>query len=217
MKTALVFGSTGLVGSCLLNELITRTEYSEIKSFVRKAMGTANPKISENIIDFENLGKSSDLFRGDDVFICLGTTLKKAGSVAKVEEIDRDIPIKIAEICRNNGLRNIAIVSSIGANKNSKNYYRRIKGEMETGILNFGFANTAILRPSLLLGKRSEKRFAETISKGFMIMFGFLFMGKLKKFKAIHSETVARAMINILNQNLQEKLYESDRIQILGK
>jgi uncharacterized protein YbjT (DUF2867 family) len=216
MKTALIFGSTGLVGSYLIQELIDCGEYSEIKSFVRKPTGIKQTIISEHIIDFGKLDDFAGLFKGDDLFICLGTTIKKAGSVAKVEEIDRDIPIRIAEICQKNGVKKVAVVSSIGANKSSKNYYLRIKGEMEAGILAQNFENIAILRPSILLGKRSETRFAETAGKGFMTVFGFLLFGKIKKYRAIHGQTVARAMIAILKQDLKEKIYESDIVQIIG-
>jgi uncharacterized protein YbjT (DUF2867 family) len=216
MKTALVFGSTGLVGSCLLKELSEKQEYSEIKSFVRKPSGHNYPKVLEHVIDFGKLENSRDLFKGNDLFICLGTTLKKAGSVAKVEEIDRDIPLKIAEICVQNGVQKIAVVSSIGANKDSKNYYLRIKGELEAGVSVLNFHNIAILRPSLLLGDRNEKRFGETAGKVFMQLFGFLFFGRIKKYRAIHARTVARAMIEILFLDLKDIIFESDAIQLFG-
>lgn len=216
MKTALVFGSTGLVGSHLLTQLIDREDYSEIKIFVRKPSGIKNPKVKEFIIDFEQLENSRELLKGDDLYICLGTTIKKAGSVANVEKIDRDIPLKVAEICQQNNVQKIAVVSSIGANKNSKNYYLRIKGEMEAGILSLNFTNIAVLRPSIILGERNEKRFAETIGKVFMQVFGYLFIGRAKKYRAIHAHTIACAMIAILNQDLKEKIYESDIVQIIG-
>lgn len=217
MKTAIVIGGTGLVGSCLINELLTNDNYNEVKSFVRKPTGLNHSKLSEHLIDFENLEKYKELFSGNDLFICLGTTIKKAGSITNMEKIDRDYPIQIAQICLKNGVRGVAVVSSVGAKKNSKNYYLRIKGEMEDGIIALSYKNTAILRPSLLLGNRKEKRFAELMSKGFMTIFSFLFIGKIRKFRAIHAKTVARAMIRILENDRKDKIYESDLVQAIGE
>jgi uncharacterized protein YbjT (DUF2867 family) len=217
MKTAIVIGGTGLVGSCLINELLTNDNYNVVKSFVRKPTGLNHSKLSEHVIDFENLEKFKELFSGDDLFICLGTTIKKAGSVTNMEKIDRDYPIQIAQIFLNNGVRGVAVVSSVGAKKNSKNYYLRIKGEMEDGIIALPYRNTAILRPSLLLGNRKEKRLSEFMSKGFMTIFSFLFIGKIRKFRAIHAKTVARAMIRILENDRKDKIYESDLVQAIGE
>jgi len=217
MKTAIIIGGTGLVGTCLINELLTLDNYNMVKSFVRKPTGLNHSKLTEHVIDFDNLEKFKELFFGDDLFICLGTTIKKAGSVTNMEKIDRDYPIQIAQICLKNGVRGVAVVSSVGAKKNSKNYYLRIKGEMEDGIIALPYRNNAILRPSLLLGNRKEKRFAELMSKGFMTIFSFLFIGKIRKFRAIHAKTVARAMIRILENDRKDKIYESDLVQAIGE
>ncbi|MBN2487218.1 MAG: NAD(P)H-binding protein [Bacteroidales bacterium] len=216
MKTALVFGATGLVGSYLVKELSERHEYSQISVFVRTALGFNIPKVTSHVIDFDNIRASIGLFNGDDAFICLGTTLKKAGSVARVEAIDRDLPVEIAGLCLQNGVKNLSVVSSIGANSSSRNYYLRIKGEMEDKILSMGFSNTSVVRPSVLLGKRNDPRIAEAAGRVFMQAFGFLFLGRLKKFRAIHARTVARAMVEISNKNLRDKIYESDQLQLLG-
>jgi uncharacterized protein YbjT (DUF2867 family) len=216
MKTALVFGSTGLVGSYLVKELLDNPEYTAIKTFVRKPTGNNHPKLSEHYIDFENIAKSSDLLKGDELFICLGTTLKKAGSVANMEKIDRDLPVSIAAICRKNEVQKIAVVSSIGAKASSKNYYLRIKGEMENEIMLLPFSQVVLLRPSIILGKRNESRLAESISKEVMKVAGYLLFGKLKKYRAIHAKTIARAMISIIRFDLKETIYESDVVQVMG-
>ncbi|MBN1119220.1 MAG: NAD(P)H-binding protein [Bacteroidales bacterium] len=216
MKKALVFGGTGLVGSCLLEELSANPGYSEIKSFVRKMSNQGLPKVQEYLIDFDKLEDFKSEFSGDEVFICLGTTIKKAGSVANMEVIDRDYPNQIAKLCKENMVNKLAIVSSIGAKSSSKNYYLRIKGEMENSILNLDFAHTAIVRPSILLGDRKEKRFGEAAGKVFIRVFGILLAGKLKKYRAIHGRTVARAMIKLLTDEIPGKVYESDRLYTLG-
>jgi uncharacterized protein YbjT (DUF2867 family) len=207
-RTALVFGSTGLVGNLLLEELVDSERYSAIRIFVRQSTGISVPRVEEIIADFSDL---------DDLFICLGTTIKKAGSVENMEKIDRDLPVKIAQIALSNGVKNIAAVSSIGASADSKNYYLRIKGEMEEGIMMLDYENIAIVRPSMLLGERKERRTGELVGKVVMKTFRPLLTGKLRKYRAIHGKYVARAMIIILEQKPGKKIYESDELQDIVK
>lgn len=211
-RTAVVFGATGLVGRYLVDELITSDSYSHILILVRRPAGFTGEKCEERIFDFGNPSGSAGIIRGDDLFICLGTTIRKAGSVKKMEEIDRDLPLTIAGIASANGMKRVAVVSSIGANDRSSNYYLRIKGEMEKGLPGRGFKDIAIVRPSILLGKREEKRFGEAFGRFFMSTFGFLFAGRLKKFRGIHGRDVARAMVRILLHHPGIKIYESDEL-----
>jgi uncharacterized protein YbjT (DUF2867 family) len=212
-RTAIIFGSTGLIGNLLLEELTLSSEYSEIKIFVRQPTGVSEPKVKEYAVDFSNHDTFSKLIKGDDLFICLGTTIKKAGSVKKMEEIDRDLPVKIASSARENGVKRIAVVSSIGANPASSNYYLRIKGEMEQEIKKLKFENIAIVRPSMLLGERKEKRAGETAGKVVMKIVNPLLIGKMKKFRGIHGKDVARAMIAILRKDHIKTIYDSDDLQ----
>jgi uncharacterized protein YbjT (DUF2867 family) len=216
-RTALVFGSTGLVGNLLLEELVDSERYSAIKIFVRQSTGISVPGVEEIIADFSDLENLTPKITGDDLFICLGTTIKKAGSVENMEKIDRDLPVKIAQMARSNGLKNVAAVSSIGASADSKNYYLRIKGEMEEGIMMQDFENIAIVRPSMLLGERKERRTGELVGKVVMKAFKPVLTGKLRKYRAIHGKDVARAMIIILEQKPGKKTYESDELQDIVK
>jgi uncharacterized protein YbjT (DUF2867 family) len=212
-RTALVFGATGLIGNLLLEELIKSVEYKEIMIFVRQPSGISYPNVTEFIIDFDSVEKYAEQIKGEDLFICLGTTIKKAGSVKRMEEIDRDLPVKIATYASANGIKRVAVVSSLGASASSKNYYLRIKGEMEAGILNVNFENTAIVRPSMVLGERKEKRTGETMGKIVMKTFKPLLTGKFRKYRAIHGKDVARAMIALLQKEPIKNIYESDELQ----
>jgi uncharacterized protein YbjT (DUF2867 family) len=215
-RTALVFGSTGLVGSLLLEELIHSDIYSGIKIFVRKTTGISDPKVEEILTDYSVPDLFSQKIKGDDLFICIGTTIKKAGSVSNMEKIDRDLPLKIAAIASANGVKRIAVVSSIGANFHSGNYYLRIKGEMEVGILKSKFEQFAFVRPSMLLGNRKERRIGESIGKVLIIAFKWLLSGRFKKYRGIYARDVAKAMIYILQLKSSRHFYESDELQKLA-
>ena len=215
-KTAIVFGSTGLIGNLLIEELTKTEHYSVIKSFVRQSTGISEPKVEEIVTDFSNPASFSQLIAGDDIFICLGTTIKKAGSVVNMEKIDRDLPLDIARAALSAGVKGIAVVSSVGASARTSNYYLRIKGEMEEGILQLPFERKAIVRPSMLLGERKEKRTGEMVGKVVMTAFKPVLIGKLMKYRAIHGRDVAKAMIAILNTPQEKSIFESDELKKLA-
>lgn len=208
-RIALVFGATGLVGGHLVQELIRDPGYYQVKIFGRGDYPVSDPKIEYHRIDFDLLSDLAGLISGDDLFICLGTTIRKAGSVAAMEKIDRDYPIAIAQLAFANGIRRIAVVSSIGANRKSSNYYLRIKGEMEEGISSIGFAKTVIVRPSMLLGKRKEFRFGETVAKGIISLLNPLFVGWARKYRGIHGSAVASALIRLVHSESNRTIFES--------
>jgi uncharacterized protein YbjT (DUF2867 family) len=215
-REALIFGSTGLIGNLLLEELIHSDSYSGIKIFVRHSTGITDPKVEEIITDFSNPSLYSNKITGDDLFICLGTTIKKAGSIANMGKIDRDIPLQIASIASDNGVKRVAVVSSLGASPQSSNYYLRIKGEMENGILGLRFENIVIVRPSILLGKRKERRSGESFGKVIIKIIEPFFIGRMKKYRGIHGRKVARAMIRIINSKIEKQIYESDELSLLS-
>ncbi len=215
-RIALIFGSSGLVGNLLLEELIHSEDYSMIKIFVRQRTDFSHPKVKEIFIDFSYPDIFSAHITGNDLFICLGSTIKKAGSVINLEKIDRDLPIQIASIANANGVQKIAVISSIGADPGSGNYYLRIKGEMENGIKKLDFKQIVIVRPSILLGERKEKRNGEAVGKVVMKTVNPLLKGKLRKYRAIHGRDVARAMILALQKDTSVSIYESDELQKLA-
>jgi uncharacterized protein YbjT (DUF2867 family) len=211
-KTAIVFGATGLVGSALLTELDS-AEYGIIRIFARKATGFSGNKAEEYLIDFARLSEYAELIRGNDLFICLGTTIRKAGSVSRMEQIDRDLPLQIAAIASANSVERMAVVSSLGADRKSGNYYLRIKGEMEEGLMKLAFPTLVILRPSILLGDRPEKRRGEEIGKALIKFSGIFLRGKLTKYRGVEGYRVARAMVKAIGEKSGTVIIESDEIQ----
>jgi len=215
-RTAIVFGATGLVGTYLVEELIINMKYTAVKVFSRRSLNIEHIKVIEHVVDVENVESYGNLIKGDDLFICLGTTIRKAGSVRRVEELDRIMPLNIASKALLNGVKRIAVVSSLGANSSSKSFYPRIKGLMEEDILDLGFSRKVVVRPSMLLGKRNEFRLLEFLGKGVMKPFSFIFRGKLAIYKAVHGRVVAQAMITLLGIDENRTIYLSDELPVLA-
>lgn len=216
-RTALVFGATGLVGRHLVEELIRSMRYTTVKVFTRRALNIEHIKVVEHLVDVSDIPSYSDQIRGDDVYIAIGTTLRKAGSVDAEEQTDRHMVVKIASEAKKRGALRIAVVSSLGADAGAKNFYRRIKGNMENDIINLKYDRTVIARPSLLLGKRDDFRFFEEVAKAVAIPLGFILIGKLSIYRAIHARTVARAMIRLAGTDENRNIYLSDELQQLGR
>ena len=216
-KTALVFGSSGLVGSELTKQLLKDDRYKIIKIFVRKSIFPGNPKIVEIIDPLADPEKISEEIIGNDLFCCLGTTIKKAGSKKYFEWVDLEIPTQIAKIASRNKVDKFLVVSSIGANSSTGNFYLRTKGIMEKRVTKNHFEHIYILRPSMLLGKRNEFRFLEIMGKGFMRLISVFMLGPIRKYRGIQASKVANAMIKLANSTYPDVVIESDKIEELGK
>jgi uncharacterized protein YbjT (DUF2867 family) len=211
-KTALVFGSTGLIGSYLVQWLRKSESYERIIIFQRKAAATLDPKTQYVHLDFEKMNNYSLLMKGDDVFCCLGTTMRKARSKPAFRKVDYEYPVLIATIAKANGVKGFFLVSSMGANVNSTNFYLHTKGETERDIEKLGFNRLGIFRPSLLLGNRNERRFGERFAQGLFPLFHWLLQGDLKKYRAIPASDVAKAMVNVAIHGYETKIILSDNI-----
>ncbi|WP_165043127.1 oxidoreductase [Dysgonomonas sp. ZJ709] len=212
-KTAIILGSTGLTGSHLLQILLNSNIYDKVVSFVRKETGLSHSKLTEYAIDFENIDLYQDLIDGDDMFCCLGTTIKKAGSQEVFEKVDLHYPSNFAKVAASKGVKQYLIISAIGANAQSGNFYLRTKGKCEDVLRKLAFQSISIFRPSLLLGNRKEFRLGEKLGEYFMKVASLVLIGKLKKYRAIKAKRVARAMFNIAQQNtIGYHIYESDKI-----
>ena len=217
MKTALLFGASGLVGSHVLNQLISNNNYSKIKLFVRSSIDIIDPKIEIIQTDFNNLENHREDIKGDDCFFCIGTTKKNSPDKNEYQRIELNIPKQVAQIAKSNNIKSYFFVSSGYANSKSSGDYLKYKGLVEEEILSLGFSKTGILRPSFILGNRKEFRLGEKIGIIIFKLLNPLFVGPLRKMRSIHSETIAIAMIKLANENIDQKIFESDQISDLVK
>jgi uncharacterized protein YbjT (DUF2867 family) len=197
MKTALIAGATGLIGSQLLDMLLASDRYAKVIALSRTQIAISHPKFSNVITDFHQLTEVLAGMKPDDVFCCLGTTMAIAGSKEKFYQVDFQFPLSLATVTLGLGARQYLLVSALGANKNSPVYYNRVKGEVEEAIRKVGFDTFHIFRPSLLLGRRREKRAGEDAAKWVYKVFGFAIPAR---YKAISSDRVARAMLRLAGQ-----------------
>ena len=215
MKTALLFGSTGLVGGHVLNYLIQNSNYSKIKLFVRSFIEINNPKIEIIKTDFNNLNKHAEDIKGDECFCCIGTTKKKSPNKNEYQKIELDIPKKIAQIAKSNSVKSFFFVSSGYANPKSSGEYLKFKGLVEEEIKNLNFDKIGIMRPSFLLGERQEERVGEKFGIIIFKLLTPILIGSFRKMRPIQSEIVARAMIKLANENIDQSVFESNEISNL--
>jgi len=210
MKSALIAGSTGLIGKQLLQLLLESTHYSKVIALTRHDL-EEHSKLVQIKIEFGNISEKAEALKADDVFCCLGTTMAKAGSKERFRQVDFYYPFLLAKITRSAGAKQFMLVSSLGADKASSIFYNQVKGEIEEAVSSVGFETVQIFRPSLLLGPRTEKRSGEDAARFFYKVFGFLIP---KKYKAIESIKVARAMLRFASQNKRGNfIHESLELQ----
>ena len=217
MKIALLFGASGLVGSHLLNQLISNNNYSKIKLFVRSTIDLDDPKIEIIQTDFNNLENHREDIKGDDCFFCIGTTKKNSPDKNEYKRVELEVPKQIAQIAKSNFVNSFVFVSSGYADLKSSGDYLKFKGEVEEELKKLNFPKLGVMRPSFLLGERKEKRVGEKIGIFIFKLLSPLLLGPLKKMKPIHSEIVARSMIKVANEDLQKNTFESNEIMELTK
>ena len=216
MKTALVFGSSGLVGSHLVRLLNKNSIYEKIKLFVRSTSEIKASKIEIINTDFNNLSNHKEDINGDDCFFCIGTTKKNTPDKDEYRRIEYDIPVEIAKIAKSNSINSFFYVSSGFADSKSSSAYLKNKGQVEEELIKLNFSILGIMRPSFLLGNRKEKRPGEEVGIFFFKIFSPLLLGPLKKMRPIKSEKVAKVMIKVANENLKKTIFESNEIAELA-
>ena len=209
LKTALVVGATGLIGDLLTHQLVESSDYDRVYVLTRKPLLWQHARLQEIPFNFDH--PNGLLVRADDLYCCLGTTIKKAGSKEAFRKVDYQYPLDIARLGLANGASQFAIVTSMGADADSAIFYNRVKGEIERDLTALHYPALLVFRPSLLLGDRAEKRIGERIGSGFMQLFAPVIPAK---YKAISAEKVANAMLTTMQQHrTSHHVFESDDLQ----
>ena len=213
-KSAIILGATGLTGGLLLQKLLKDERYTEIILFSRNKCGFKHGKLTEYIVDLFQLEHYKDKFRADAVFCCIGTTKAKTSDKDTYKKIDYGIPVTAASLCKQNGIETFVVISALGAKKKSKIFYNRVKGKMETAVLDLNIKNTYILQPSLITGERDEKRIGESVMKiVFKLLTPIMQLGDLKSYRPIHPETIANCMVWVANHDYKSGRIESQTIR----
>jgi len=216
-KIAIILGATGLTGNLLLQLLLKDNRYKKIKLFSRSTSGVVHPKIEEYLGDLIHLETFKNDFIADEVFCCIGTTKSRTPDKELYKKIDFGIPTKAAKLCKENGINTLVIISALGANLKSNIFYSRTKGEMEDAVIQLQIPKTYILQPSLIGGKREEKRIGEWIFKQLMKVANLVMAGPLKKYKSIHPKDITKAMVWLANNEFKEVRIPSDEIKSLSR
>ena len=194
MRTAIVFGATGLVGNEVLKALLADPEYGRVTIFVRNSTGITHEKLEEKVIDFDELEKYFEFFIVNDIFWCLGSTMKKAGSKEAFRKFDFEYPLMVAKDGQAY-IENFIIISALGASSKSSFYYNKIKGEVENELKKLKLKKLIIVRPSLILGDRKEYRMGESIAQKIMPLFSSLI--PQAKWRAIKASRIAECMLKL--------------------
>lgn len=216
-KTAILLGATGLTGGYVLELLLNSDKYDQVLLFNRRTIGKTHPKLKEFVVDLLDLNAHKDNFKADVVFCCIGTTNAKTPDKELYRKIDYGIPVTAAKLSKANGIKVFLVMSSLGADKNSRVFYNRTKGEMEEAVLSQNIKYAYILQPSLIGGDRNEKRTGEFIAKKLMKLVNPLLIGGLKKYRSIHPKTIAKALVYLANTKRASGVISSNEINELVK
>ncbi|TGE14323.1 NAD-dependent epimerase/dehydratase family protein [Hymenobacter elongatus] len=194
-KTALIAGASGLIGSQLLPLLLASDRYAKVIAVGRRPVPMVHPKLEQRVLDMDQLEQHRLSLIADDVFCCLGTTMRQAGSKEAFYKVDYLYVVKLAALTAANFAAQFMVVSSMGADAGSRMYYNRVKGEMEQAVRQTPFRAIHFFRPSLLLGERTEKRAGEQAGTVLLRVLNPLLVGPLRKYRPVAAATVARAML----------------------
>ncbi len=217
MKKVIIAGASGLVGSHLLNFLLSEDEVEMVVALVRKPLAITHPKLFQEVISFDKISSYSGLINGSAVFCCLGSTRAKTPNLDDYRRVDYNYPLWLAQIASENKVEQFHLVSAVGANPTSKNFYIRVKGEVERDIKELNFKSLHIYKPSLLVGERKENRLLENTGHYIMKMLNPFLTGRFEKYRSIKGEVVARAMARQFLKDLNGTfLYYSDQINKLA-
>jgi len=198
--TVLLLGGSGLIGSHCLSILLSDDRFEKVIALLRRPLNISHPKLVQTIVDFDKLDNYASDIKADAVLSTLGTTLRKAGSSVKFTKVDYEYQLKVAEIAKRNGAKTFILLSSMGANKKSVVLYSKVKGEVEEAVSKLGYNKVVILRPSILIGERTESRPGEAVGQWVAQNMSFVFAGPLARYRGIEAITVAQAMVNAVQK-----------------
>lgn len=199
-RTALLAGATGLVGSHVLELLLADATWDRVITVGRRTAPARHEKLEQRIVDLGALEAAADLPHADDVFCCLGTTIKQAGSQAEFRRVDHDFVVALARAGLAVGGTQFLLVSAIGADPRSRVFYSRVKGETEAAIRALPYRAVQIFRPGLLLGTRTDRRRGERFAMLVAPLLQPLLVSRLRRFRSIEASDVARAMVRVAQE-----------------
>lgn len=212
-KTAIILGASGATGNELLKLLLQDDRYDKIKLFLRSEMEIVHPKIEAHIIDLFKLEEYKEIFTGDEVYCCIGTTKTKTPDKETYYKIDYGIPATAALLAKQNGIDTFIVISALGVNKDSTIFYMKTKAEMQEAVLNQNIVNTYVLQPSLITAQRKDNHIMEKLASVFMGLINPLLFGNAAKYKSIKAKTIAKVMLWLGNNKYPEIIITSDKIQ----
>lgn len=217
-KTALVAGATGLIGHHLTEKLLQSPQYRRVILILRRKLPLEHPKLEQRVIDFNHLQREVQGLQAEDVFCCLGTTIKKAGTREAFRQVDHEAPLALARHALQTQAHRFLVVTALGADPGSRIFFNRVKGELEEDLKQMNLPSLHLFRPSLLLGEREEFRFGESVTGLILPTLSFALQGKLKKYRAIHGQVVAQALVAAAQREKPgTHVYESDQIADIGE
>ena len=207
-KTAVIIGATGAVGKEILKEILADNFYNKVCILGRESIGKLGDeeRLTKIIVDFENLNFDTSILEDADVFASLGTTIKIAGSKENQRKIDVDYTVNFSKLCEGK-VRSFNVVSAIGANSKSKNFYNSLKGELEDKLKVMNLGVLRIFQPSLLISKRDDKRFLEELFMKVSPIFKLVLKGKAKKYSPIEVSVLGREIVRFATENKGEGTY----------
>ena len=207
-NTAVIIGATGAVGKEILKEILDGDFYERIYVLGRNSILRLpeDGRLTKIVIDFENMRFDTSILDDVDVFAALGTTIKIAGSKENQRKIDVDYTVNFAKLCEGK-VRSFNVVSAIGANSKSKNFYNSLKGELEDKLKEMNLGILRIFQPSLLISRRDDNRFLEEIFMKVAPIFQFVLKGKTKKYSPIEASLLGKVIVRFATENKEKGTY----------
>jgi uncharacterized protein YbjT (DUF2867 family) len=217
MRSAIVAGASGLVGERVLRRLLAGAVYDHVVAFVRGPLNLTHKRLEQRTIDYERLGRMSAFPRAEDVFCCLGTTIRAAGSPEAFHKVDVEYVARLAETSVRSGSAQFLLVSAVGADARSRNFYLRCKGEAEDMVRTLPFRGIQIFRPSFLVGHRREPRPGEGLATAAARLLSIAMVGPARRYRPIRADDVAKAMVAVAQVSPPGiHLYEAGAMQALA-